>query len=82
MDTEPKRADGFDSVSVGLMSEGLTFAISILGPQHMSVTHMTDALRAALFYLLKAGQADPELMKGIGARVAVAGEFDTVGKTN
>lgn len=76
------RTGGLDSVALELKSEGQKFAVVVTGPERMSVTQMTDALRAALFYLLRAGSADPELMKGIGARVAVAGEFDTVGKSN
>lgn len=76
------RAEGLDSAAVELQSEGRRYAVVMTGHEGMSVTQMTDALRAALFYLLRAGSADPELMKGIGARTAEPGEFDTNGKSN
>jgi hypothetical protein len=73
------RSDGHDTIAVELMSEGHRFAVVVTGPEHMSITQMTDALRAALFYLLKAGNADPEAMAGIGARVIAPGELTPVG---
>jgi hypothetical protein len=73
------RSDGQDTVAVELLSEGQRFAVVATGPEHMSITQMTDALRAALFYLLRDGNADPGAMAGIGARVIAPGELTPVG---
>ena len=39
-----------DTITVGLQSEGQVYAVSVTGPTGMSITAITDALRATLYY--------------------------------
>jgi hypothetical protein len=64
-----------DGVVYALHSEGSVYAVSVIGPKGMTVTQMTDALRAALCYALKACGARDALPE-LKVREPAPGELD------
>jgi len=68
-----------DTITVGLQSEGQVYAVSVTGPTGMSITAITDALRATLYYGLKGAGCD---LTDLKVRVPAPGELDAQGKPN
>ena len=71
-----------DVLTFVLQHEGSAFTVTIGGPVGMTGAQFTDALRAALYYGLRAGNADPTAFAGLGVRIPDEGELTSPTKPN
>jgi hypothetical protein len=53
-------AEGFDLLTFELQADNKVYTVTVGGAKGMSITEITEAMRAACTYALRAGKVSPE----------------------
>lgn len=77
--TDVEGGKSFDTITFGLLHAGQGYAVSVTGPTPIDITVVSDALRAALYYVLR-GTDRLGAMAELKVRQVEPGELTLPGK--